>query len=259
MRTKTENLNNAASIDGGKRIGNAPICQFGPGGDFVEVYPAGAKCLSDRPADEPAGLNQLAGKDDLEIPLVSFGPGGIKFTQADQDVQSENEPLFNGDAGLLLQRRSGSGGPSLSERIAAFRSSFTTAFKQLSKADKELPKQVITENSASLTDVAMQVGAAFRIAAGKGPIGLPPTGQYAVAAACDNKEHENADCHAQTIGDTSLNSQLPKPLRLFPDDAGDWECSKPNQSNRIRTRRGVRKKRTASAGSQAQGSLFTGF
>ncbi|MHC4986638.1 MAG: hypothetical protein ACYTFO_10850, partial [Planctomycetota bacterium] len=71
-------------------MANPPICQFGPGGEFVRPWPPSATPLS-RPADqateyEVSSLQVPAG---AEAPLVSYGPEGIQWTPVESMAEAE--------------------------------------------------------------------------------------------------------------------------------------------------------------------------
>ena len=68
---------------------------------------------------------------------------------------------------------------------------------------------------------------------------------------------DGSDNHAATDGDTDSHPRLSPCSWLFPDLAGDRRLAGAQQSNRLRARRGSRKKRHAPSRRQAQRSLFT--
>jgi hypothetical protein len=209
-------------MKGGAMIPNSPLCQFGPGGDFVRVWPETARALAGDPVEAP--LADIARSLGVKAPVVSIGPDGIRWR----------------GAGLARSQ------PSTWKHVTAALKRLIVALR--GRQDEDRPA-VVCERRASLEKVAMPAQRGGRIVADRG---------YALAAV-ERQETDYAERHAETTGDTEDHSGLSKPLRLSPDDAGDWRPPEAHKGSRLRPRRSARKKRTPPSGPEAQGPLFTGL
>ena len=209
-------------MKGGAMIANSPLCQFGPGGDFVRVWPQTAEPLPGDAFERP--LAEVARSLGVRAPVVSTGPGGIRWR----------------GAGLARPE------PSAWKHVTA---ALRRMISALRGRENEGQSEVVCERRASLEKVAMPAQRGGRIVADRG---------YALAAV-ERQETDYAERHAETTGDPEDHSGLSQPLRLFPDDAGDWRPPAAHKGHRLRTRRSPRKKRTPPSGPEAQGPLFTGL
>ena len=228
-----------------------PLCQFGPGGDFSTVYPAGAaKPLSEtKKAQNPRGWAKLAQDLGFELPLVSVGPAGLMW-------QKKKASHLKGVVGSLLEvlrRVRPEDGVAADEKLLA---------SQIALADEALARltmkdsQVLQAASAELSDVAMPAAetASARVSA---------DGDFALSQASrpDQKEKTNEAYASDTeeAGDSEIYSGFSRGEWLFPDNAGDRRPFESNKSDSLRTRRRTGTKRSASAGRKAQRSLFAGI
>jgi len=109
---------------------------------------------------------------------------------------------------------------------------------------------VLAERSAPLSDVAMSCAPQVAAVAGRGYALVGPPAQSG------QEENEYGERNTETTRGPSVHSRLPRPLRLFPDSAGDWGPSEPDKGHGLRARRSPRKKRRPVSRSKAQGSLF---
>ena len=214
---------------------NPPLCQFGPGGDFVRPWPGSAKSVEQVLAVRAAAERAAAGrtqsrKDDDPGELTAAARLVIRVLTRSAE--------YHGSKPLTPQ----------AEHQAAMRLA-----ADLAAVDQTDPG-VIRSGSAKVCDVAMPAGDPGRVTAG---------GAYAVVA--ENNEENiygqdgpvNGD--AETVGDTSADSGLSQSAWLFPDDAGARGPVGIDEGDGVRARRRVRKKRPARAWGQAQGALFTGI
>lgn len=209
---KNVSLSQAGSNEGSYNateslVTKVPLCQFGPGGDFVTTYPADGRPI---PSVHDAAISQAESRR-LRRPL----PG------------RRSRPRVWVTA---LH--------SLAAKVAR-------AVRMGGRRD-----ELIAEGMAPLETVAIPA----ELSAGR--VTRQADTELTLAAAMEN---EHGDTHTQTIRDSAVHSRLSQPAGLFPDDAGNWGPSEPYEGNRVRTRRGTRKKRPADSGRKAQGALFAGL
>jgi len=237
-------------------MSDQPICQFGPGGEFVRPWPPSASPL--RPA-QPAQadgkqLQQQAAQDGLEAPVVSLGPDGIQWQAKDVDVTAKIEHPVASAARYLVRLLEGSAEAHGSTPLTPERRD--RAIRRLAEdiAAADAPTtEVVRERTMSAKDVAVTTPAGGRIDSDTGFM-LAVEGKETHYA----RQIERAEPHAQADGDLEADSELPTTSWLFPDHAGDWGSARADKGHRVRARRRPRRKRAAEQGSQAQGSLFTG-
>ncbi len=206
-----------------------PVCQFGPGGDFVELWPA----PQHRPSAERAGVSAEAATANHKpaVPPVSTGPWWRAWQRAATVVAAAV-----GWSAWTLKRTfadlQGEGSPRKGRQKLGAR------------------EKLLAEGCAQLAKVRT----------------LPQRGQPVIGGLRDDlmaaraeQESEDADTNAETTGDSAIHSRLSQSSWLFPDHAGNWGPSSPDKGHRLRARRGSGKKRAAPSGRQAQGSLFAGI
>src|ERR1035437_9023444 len=58
---------------------NVPVCLFGPGGDFVNIWPESCEPMVVAPTRSEVSVLDLAKRLGLQAPLVSVGPSGIAW------------------------------------------------------------------------------------------------------------------------------------------------------------------------------------
>ena len=227
-------------------MADAPLCQFGPGGDYVYAWPESEKpyiATSGEVMGESVALEAVMLA--LSPPLVSLGPGGIQWTEVPRGCEEARAPRTLRPAAGAFDRALGVLGRALD------------ALGRLLIGSGRTHGQVLAAGSVPIEDVAMSGRQQAKVLTGK---------PFTLVAVKTSQENANDNCtfakrdgNAETTGDTEVHSRLSYPQRLFPDDAGDWGSPGPDKSDRVRARRSPGKKRTAASRRKAQGSLFTGF
>ncbi|MBM4387770.1 MAG: hypothetical protein FJ088_08530, partial [Deltaproteobacteria bacterium] len=109
------------------------LCQFGPGGDYVQVWPAGSERLP-----EAVGEVEFSVPANKTAPLVSLGPCGIQWEGRQRQEERPRSPW----RGLVAAIRRLAGG--------------------------EDPAEVVCQQAAPLEQVAMAVGPGLRIVTDRG-------------------------------------------------------------------------------------------
>jgi len=193
-----------------------PLCQFGPGGDFVKAWPDYAAAV--RSADEVCRATAEQASE-MEPPLVSVGPEGIRW-----------------------QKKA----PAVSQTQARARE--TTGKAPAGPQGVYIPTRVVVERKANIGEVAMRAGSGPRIAAGDA--------YAVAAEARQEIDGDDGNSYAETVGDSEIHTGNPQESRLFADDAGNWGSSAIEQGYRVRARNGIGKKRRAAARRKAQSPLF---
>ncbi|MCY2929965.1 MAG: hypothetical protein NTV86_10805 [Planctomycetota bacterium] len=210
-------------------MNNQPLCQFGPGGDFVRTWPAGSAPLAVGGETPPTSHRAVKAATDLglQAPLVHLGPGPVQWQLAPADHTAGCESLS-----------------------AVIR----TLLKTVAYARRRAPlapsgEAVLASGSAAAATLAM-------------PDPCPPvlarSGQYALTGQTPPLENDYGNRDAQAAGDPAFHSRLSGPQRLFPDLAGDRRSVALDQGYRLRARRSPRKKAGAGSRPEKQGPLFAG-
>ena len=75
-----------------------PLCQFGPGGDFVRTWPAGCRPLP-AVSESPSSPRAAASMDE-SVPLVALGPAGIDEAAARARRRRSREVLIGRSAAV---------------------------------------------------------------------------------------------------------------------------------------------------------------
>jgi hypothetical protein len=226
---------------------DAPLCQFGPGGDYAYAWPE-----SEKPyvvsSGEMIGESVALEADTLGLvpPLVSLGPGGLQWIE---------RPGGREDVGIAQADRLDSA--AAAERPSSVLARALGALGRMLIGSAPGDSGVLAAGSAPIEDVAMSGRQQAKVLSEK---------PFTLVAVNTSQENANDNCtfakqdgNAETTGDTEVHSRLSYPQRLFPDDAGDWGSPGPDKSDRVRARRSPGKKRSAASRRKAQGSLFTGF
>jgi len=228
----------------------APLCQFGPGGEYSRSWPESEKpyvsSCDPAPGDLIASQAERMG---LQAPLVSVGPQPIQWTRRSLAERGAR------DAGV--------GSEHDAARSAELRESAGLLSRALGALGRMLignglePDKVLAAGSPPIEQVAMSAAHETRIHSDE---------PFTVVAVDASQENANDNCkpekqngYAETTGNTEIHQRLSYPQRLFPDDAGDRGLLASNKSHRVRTRSRSGKKRSAAARRKAQGSLFAGF
>ena len=235
---------------------NPPICQFGPGGEFVRPWPPSAQPIQPAADVEATGaeLAQDAARQGLETPLVSVGPAGIDWQ--DQPITGLAADALAAAAGSIIR---------LLERSAEAHGSTPLSDETRDRAIRRLAEDlaaaeepvagVVKQRTMRADDVAMPAPAPGRVLADAG---------YVLAAETDKESRDAKEInlvhpHAEADGSPASDSSVSATPRLFPDDAGDWGPVGLDQSDRVRTRRRPRKKRAGASRCETHGSLFAGL
>jgi hypothetical protein len=274
-------------------MNNPPLCQFGPGGDYVRPWPKESRVLhkAHTPAElariEARALDRIAQDLGLEAPLVSTGPSGIQWPDLPRAVEDKQDRQARGvvrsvldvlravhkdandaeqaDAKLVAEQiaRADQALDALCEmeaelaEVAVPTAQAPTAEESQENIAEEHPsteqpyKQdecVLATGRAALVAVAMETPVAERVDA-KDPYCLANRRK-------ESENHHGENRHAETNGYSAVHSGLPSGEWLFPHHAGNRRSSGSHQGHGVRARRSTRKKGTAAAGRQAQGSLF---
>ena len=229
-------------------MADGPLCQFGPGGDYTYTWPESERAYvtaSGEVMGEPAASE--AARLGLEPPLVSIGPGALRWAEGPLGRQSDRGGLafFRSDAVIEPDRLSSVLGRALG------------ALGRMLIGNGLPRQQVLAGGSAPIEEVAMSGRQQAKVLSEK---------PFTVVALNTSQENANDNCtfekpdgNAATTGNTEVHTRFSYSLRLFPDDAGNWGSLGFDQSNRVRTRSRSGKKRSAASGRKAQGSLFTDF
>jgi len=241
-------------------MNNPPLCQFGPGGDYRQVYPKpgesgelgefGGLCEKiphdvDLEERKRKGFSRLAKDLGLEPALVSLGSAGLTWQKKTVTSQAKGVVKSVLDVLRSISPAAMSNEELVSSQIAAA----NTGLAKL--PDRKSGSYVLAQASVPVSQVAMVKRTSDRIESDAPGLSLEIARQSA-----NQQEKENATCNTETTRNIATDTKLSDAARLFPDDAGDWGSLGLNKGNRIRTRRGTRKKRSAATGPQAQRSLF---
>jgi hypothetical protein len=236
-------------------MNNPPLCQFGPGGDYRQVWPKSSESgelgekiphgadLEDR---KSKGFSRLAKDLGLEPALVSLGSAGLTWQKKTQTSQVKGVVKSVLDVLRSISPTAMSNEELVSSQIAAA----DTGLMELQ--GRRSGSCVLAQASVPVGQVAMVKRTSERIESDASDLGLKTASQ-----STNQQENKNATCNTETTRDIATDTTISAATQLFPDDAGDWGSLGLNKGNRIRTRRGTRKKRAAVTGRQTQRSLFT--
>ena len=239
-------------------MNNPPLCQFGPGGDYRQVWPKSGK---------PGEFGEFSGKIPNDVDLEDRKRQG--FSRLAKDLGLEPALVSLGSAGLTWQKKT------QTSQVKGVVKSVLDVLRSISPAamsNEQLVASQIAAADAGLVELPAQQSGSCVLAQASVPVGqvamvrrtpdriesdAPVSDLKTARQSANQRENENATCNTETTRDIATDTKLSDAARLFPDDAGDWGSLGLNKGNRIRTRRGTRKKRTAVTGPQAQRSLFT--
>lgn len=208
---------------------NIPLCQFGPGGDYVTVWPDDSEPLAQENL-QPT-IADVAREMGMEPPLVSVGPEGIQWHKRGIRVIEALKTLLSRKSSRMAPVR-------LVERQAAPAVPRTVAERSAAPA-------IILERSAAMQNLAMPAEQGTHLAAGQGLVFVSGV-----------KETEHAYNYAETDGDSSLHTGFSEPSGLFAVNAGDRGSFESHKGHGLRARRSTRKKGSSASRDQTQRSLF---
>ena len=206
---------------------DVPICQFGPGGDYVQAWPRQTRPVT-LSQDEIAALMARPQAADQ----VQQADGGCETATSLQQAGSEKLECMLEQAAKIAWR-------AVSEIGEKTRCLAVAVIRKLGRNNAK----VILKRSAAASE-----------------LGLSAISTGVCVPTVDIKmEQDHGNSHTETIRDPADHPRLPQAQRLFSDDAGDWRPPKPNEGDRVRARHSPGKKRSTPARSKAQGSLFADF
>jgi hypothetical protein len=208
----------------------APLCQFGPGGDYTAPWPPAAEPIGPQAHDEIVHAQAKATEADALY----------QADEVDSDMLIAARTIL-----AVLRGTAEAHGTAAMDRNRAERAALNLAM-DLAMTDADAEIDDVLECSSAL---------AVEIAAGDvqaGPLGNP--WQHT-----KETHHERTESYTEAVADSEADSSRTFDEWLFPDDAGDRGRTGTDEGHRVRARRRPAKKRSADTGREAHGPLFTGL
>jgi len=236
---------------------DTPLCQFGPGGEFVSTWPADAVAIPEEPCVDHPGWSRLAIDLGYEAPLVSTGPEPIVWAKRQQHEGMGDAPartvvrrVLDVLRRLKFAEEELSDAQFVEQHIEMAEASLSALGQTGSISTRSLlSNDVLEQASAPLAEVARS--SVF-------PAGVSSEFSLEIADHLLTQERANGTDTTEDA-DFTVHSGLSDDAGLFPVDAGDWGPSGSDESHGVRTRRRTRKRRATVAGGQTQRSLFEGL
>ena len=225
----------------GKEI---PLYRTGPGGDYSQAVPGMNNDIDGR---IERGLARLSKDLGLKTPLVSYGPGGVEFSEAGREFGSVARKMLN----VIRKVGIGDRNAKLADSIlvgdqieAAERAMEMMRAKPIETPAPEV--KILKMASASLNEIAMPAGCDGRVT----------TNEVSGTVKVAGKEHDYDGIDAEEDGDTPVYPGVQKTAWLFSNLGGNRGTSRSNKSNRVRSHKSANRKRRAGKGAKTQRSLF---
>jgi hypothetical protein len=233
---------------------DTPLCQFGPGGEFVSTWPADATPIPEEPCVDHPGWSRLAKDLGYEPPLVATGPEPMVWAKRQQHEAMADAPARTMVGRVLdVLRRLKFAEQELTD------TQFVEQHIEMAEASLSSLGQTgpVSTHASLSNDVLEQASAPLAEVARSSvfPAGLSTEFPLEIADHLLTQERENGTDTTEDA-DFTVHSGLSDDAGLFPVDAGDWGPSGSDESHGVRTRRRTRKRRATAAGGQAQRSLF---